>query len=453
MRLKNKESGPEALRCSPLDCQTEFSPKPNSSSQASSIEPPTFNCIVIPASFSVLSANRPGGERKSRMIRRPKSLPVSIYRLGLRRCFQLEQLRSKSSRRYRLGDGERDGDMIRKPKEDREGKIRLLKSRGQHILTNRRVLDSIVHNSDVKPTDTVLEVGPGTGNLTLRLLEAAETVVAIEIDRRMVEILRGRAEEGGLEDRLKIIGGDALKTEFPRFDLVVANIPYGISSPLVAKFVFGANPFRSATLLLQKEFARRLLANPGDSEYNRLAANVKLVANVEFIMDVSKRDFVPCPKVDSSVVKIWRRPEIPDIDLHEWLAFTRTCFSKKNKTLGATFKKKKKVIELYRLSTLSGSNGENTGNCYSGDSSHDEEEEDEESAGDEAACSLSEMEMNLFRENIVGILKSSGFHDKRPSKLCNEELLDLLFKFNQAGIWFQDRVRPRDAAFTASYGP
>ncbi|KAK8607491.1 hypothetical protein V6N13_053224 [Hibiscus sabdariffa] len=73
-----------------------------------------------------------------------------------------------------------------------------------------------------------------------------------------------------------------MKVEFPQFDLVVANIPYGISSPLVAKLVYGGNPFRSATLLLQKEFARRLLAKSGDSEFSRLAVNVKLVTDVEF---------------------------------------------------------------------------------------------------------------------------------------------------------------------------
>lgn len=268
----------------------------------------------------------------------------------------------------------------------------------------------------------------------------------------MVEILRSRAAESGLEDRLtvslvvhqlfdkipnsnelifllnwvsQVICSDALKIEFPRVDLVVANIPYAISSPLVAKLVFGMNPFRSATLLFQKEFARRLLANPGDSEFNRLAVNVKLVADVEFIMDVSKRDFLPCPKVDSSVIKIWPKAQVPDVDLHEWWAFTRMCFGKKNKTLGATFKQKKKVIELYQLSRRSNEDG----------------------VSDEGGCSsfsCSGVEMNLLREKIVWVLKSNGFEDKRPSKLSNEELLHLLSCFNQAGICFHDHAETRD---------
>uniref|UniRef100_A0A803PFH9 rRNA adenine N(6)-methyltransferase n=1 Tax=Cannabis sativa TaxID=3483 RepID=A0A803PFH9_CANSA len=199
-------------------------------------------------------------------------------------------------------------------------------SKGQHLLTNQRILDTIVRKSAIEPTDTVLEIGPGTGNLTVKLLEAASKVFAIEIDSRMVEILDKRALESGLQDRLTVIRKDALKAEFPLLDLVVANIPYNISSPLVAKLVFGPIQFRSATLLLQKEFARRLLAKPGDSEFNRLAVNVTLVADVEHVMDVSKREFVPCPKVDSSVVIIRPKAQVPDVNMEEWLAFTRTCF-------------------------------------------------------------------------------------------------------------------------------
>ncbi|KAK4383238.1 Ribosomal RNA small subunit methyltransferase, mitochondrial [Sesamum angolense] len=247
----------------------------------------------------------------------------------------------------------------------------------------------------------------------------------------------------------KILSGDALKTKFPEFNLVVANIPYGISSPLLAKLVYGANvnPFRSATLLLQKEFARRLLAKPGDSEFNRLAVNMKLVAEVEFVMDVSKRDFVPCPKVDSSVVKIYPKSEIPDVDLEEWWAFTRTCFSKKNKTLGATLKQKRKLMELMKLSKAEvfsddhddGSNGEGDEECDSDEGSSD--------------SSLSSgTGIGFFRTKIVRILESGGFLEKRPSKLSNDELLQLLSLLNGAGIYFHDGTKKKntcEAAFAA----
>ncbi|GAA0182654.1 RNA methyltransferase [Lithospermum erythrorhizon] len=346
--------------------------------------------------------------------------------------FSLRQLRTKPTRLFKCRESdEEDKDHSPKPPENH---IHLLKSRGQHLLTNPRVLDTIVRKSNIQPTDTVLEIGPGTGNLTVRLLQAAKRVVAVEIDKRMVDVLWKRVAEQGLGDRLTVICNDALKTEFPQFDLVVANIPYGISSPLVAKLVFGENQFRTATLLLQKEFARRLMANPGDSEFNRLAVNVKLAADVEFIMDVSKRDFLPCPKVDSSVVRIRPKDEIPDVNLEEWWAFTRTCFSKKNKTLGATFKQKKKLMELMKLSGMKEDYEDNNVNCLGNDGISDVDEE-EVGTG-----------ITSFREKLIDILRTSSFEDKRPSKLSHEELLHLLSLVNQAGIYFHDKTMLKNAS-------
>ncbi|KAJ0239000.1 Ribosomal RNA small subunit methyltransferase [Hirschfeldia incana] len=300
----------------------------------------------------------------------------------------------------------------------------LQKSKGQHLLTNTRILDAIVRSSHVRPTDTVLEIGPGTGNLTMKLLESAHHVVAVELDKRMVEILHKRVSDHALQHKLTIIQKDVLKTDFPEFDLVVANIPYNISSPLIAKLVYGSNTFRTATLLLQKEFSRRLLANPGDSDFNRLAVNVKLMADVKFVMDVSKREFFPPPKVDSSVVMITPKEVKPDVDVREWLAFTRTCFGKKNKTLGSMFRQKKKVVELLGLSKA----GVTT---YTNASSDVEEEE-------EGLCL--DTDASVFKERVIGVLKSNGFEDKRPSKLSHGELLRLLSLFNQAGIFFHSSL-------------
>jgi len=113
----------------------------------------------------------------------------------------------------------------------------------------------------------------------------------------------------------------------------------GISSPLLAKLVYVAHLFRSATHL-RKEFAWRLLAKPGDSE----------------LIGWLSRDFLPAPKVDSSVVIIQPKDQIPGVNLDEWCEFTKTCFEKKNKTLGVAFKLK--VIELFRLSKMASSNRE-----------------------------------------------------------------------------------------------
>ncbi|KAK3032288.1 hypothetical protein RJ639_036245 [Escallonia herrerae] len=366
------------------------------------------------------------------MLLRPKFISIHVFSFILRQqTYQIHQLRPKSSRPYYNRHDDDKDERIRRRKENPEGHLHLFKSKGQNLLTNQRVLDIIVRKSDIKTTDTVLEIGPGTGNLTVKLLEVARKVVAVEIDKRMVEVLHNRVKASAFEDRLTVLCKDALKTEFPHFDLVVANIPYGISSPLVAKLVFGVNPYRSATLLLQKEFARRLLANPGDSDFNRLAVNVKLVAEVEFVRDVSKRDFTPCPKVDSSVVIIRPKAEIPDVDFGEWCAFTKTCFSKKNKTLGATFKQKKKVMELFKFSEGTGSKEDSAvrlHDCYSSCDGNVEV----------MRTDVLETGASLFKDKLVDILKSGGFEDKRPSKLSNEDLLHLLSLFNQAGIHFHD---------------
>ncbi|XP_039125845.1 ribosomal RNA small subunit methyltransferase, mitochondrial-like [Dioscorea cayenensis subsp. rotundata] len=306
-------------------------------------------------------------------------------------------------------------------------RFQLHKSRGQHLLTNPRILDSIVRRANIYPDDTVLEIGPGTGNLTVRLLQYASKVIAVEIDHRMVDSLLGRVSQLGLADRLTVIKENALMTKLPPFDLCVANIPYGISSPLIAKLLFETRPpcFRTATLLLQKEFARRLLAMPGDSDYNRLAVNVGLVANVEFLMDVSKKDFVPSPKVDSTLVKIRPRDEVPVVDLDEWQAFIRTCFSKRNKTLGAIFKQKKKIAELLeRLKKKKEKEEE------------EEDDDDDDCENGEAEVGGDGLEVGLFKERVIGILKSGGLEEKRPSKLSNEELLHLLQLFNKEGIVF-----------------
>ncbi|XP_072952055.1 ribosomal RNA small subunit methyltransferase, mitochondrial-like [Typha angustifolia] len=321
--------------------------------------------------------------------------------------------------------------------------FQLHKPRGQHLLTNPRILDAIVRLAGVGPTDTVLEVGPGTGNLTVRLLASAHRVVGIEVDHRMVDALRRRISDIGLDHRLDVITGDAVKTQFPEFDLCVANIPYGISSPLIGKLLFGQCCFRSATLLLQKEFARRLLAMPGDSEYNRLAANVRLVADVELLMDVSKKEFVPCPKVDSSLVRI--RPRAghpPPVDLAEWLAFTRTLFTKKNKTLGAIFKQKKKIAELFEISQIDSKGSRDAGENDGSRSNIARFDDFDDNHGDPMEINVEEkegvdaLEVGPFKEKIIRILNSGGFGEKRPSKLSNEDLLHILQLFNKEGVVF-----------------
>lgn len=329
-------------------------------------------------------------------------------------------------------------------KREEEGeapRIELHKSRGQHILTDPRVLKSIVDKAGVRETDTVLEIGPGTGNLTLELLQAARRVIAVEIDPRMIEAVHKRIQGTEMAQRLELVRGDILRTELPSFDICVANIPYKISSPLIFKLLSNRPKFRNATLMLQKEFGRRLVAKPGDSLFNRLAVNVDLLAGAKLLMDVSKRHFTPCPKVDSSVVRIEPRVWPPPVDLNEWNRFTLMCFTRKNKTLGAIFRQKKTVFSLmkkadlwHKKQKLEGGNLEKIVSdlsllCEVDDDTTDTEDLDAESDTDNE-------KFVCFKEKIVNILKSGGYEDKRSSKLSVEEFLRLISLYNNEGIHF-----------------
>ena len=123
------------------------------------------------------------------------------------------------------------------------------KSFGQHILIDKNILRGIIERSAVRSTDIVLEVGPGTGNLTALLLEKAKKVVAVEVDKRMIGELNKRFTKN---EKLELIEGDVLKQKLPFFDLCVANIPYQISSPLVFKLLAHRPIFRCAVLMFQR---------------------------------------------------------------------------------------------------------------------------------------------------------------------------------------------------------
>jgi len=206
---------------------------------------------------------------------------------------------------------------------------------GQHFLKNPAVVDAIVQKSHIRPTDIVLEIGPGTGNLTVRLLEQAKKVVAVEFDRRMVREVLKRVEGSEYEKHLQIIHGDVLKVDLPYFDVCVANLPYQISSPFLFKMLSHKPMFRCAVIMFQLEFAQRLTAKPGDELYSRLTVNTQLLAKVENVLKVGKANFRPPPKVDSLVVRIEIKNPPPAVDFDEWDGLIRLVFNRKHKTLRA----------------------------------------------------------------------------------------------------------------------
>ncbi|KAB0395043.1 hypothetical protein E2I00_007535 [Balaenoptera physalus] len=222
---------------------------------------------------------------------------------------------------------------------------------GQHVLKNPLIVNSIIDKAALRPTDVVLEVGPGTGNMTVKLLEKAKKVIACELDLRLVAELHKRVQGTPLASKLQVMVGDVLKTDLPFFDACVANLPYQISSPFVFKLLLHRPFFRCAVLMFQREFALRLVAKPGDKLYCRLSINTQLLARVDHLMKVGKNNFRPPPKVESSVVRIEPKNPPPPINFQiaTWIQCRRYPFF-----LGICRREVSKLnkVELYILSNL-----------------------------------------------------------------------------------------------------
>jgi 16S rRNA (adenine1518-N6/adenine1519-N6)-dimethyltransferase len=181
-----------------------------------------------------------------------------------------------------------------------------MRRKGQSFLVDRSVLERIADYAELTPRDVVLEIGPGTGNLTEVLSRRAGQIFAVEVDPGLAADLKGRLEN------VSVIKGDALKLEFPEYNKIASNLPYQISSKITLKLV--TKPFDLAVLMYQREFARRLLAQPGTPKYGRLAMVVGHYAKAELLELVPRRAFLPQPSVGSAIVILRPRPERPVVD-------------------------------------------------------------------------------------------------------------------------------------------
>eukprot|EP01039_Chlorochromonas_danica_P005529 gene5529-6088_t len=321
---------------------------------------------------------------------------------------------------------------------------------GQHFLKNPAVVDAIIQKSNLRPSDIVLEVGPGTGNLTIRLLPQCKKVIAIEYDRRMVREVLKRVEGSEYENHLQVIQGDVLKIEeLPYFDICVANLPYQISSPFLFKLLSHRPFFRCAVIMFQLEFAQRLTAKPGDELYCRLSVNTQLLAKVENVLKVGKANFRPPPKVDSQVVRIEIKNPPPPVNFLEWDGLVRLLFNRKHKTLRAILTTKSVIAlleENYKTmkslqNTLNNATNTNTSSTTttSGSSSRSSEGGDDSmmmvggGGGGEEGSSSSISDM---KELIESILIAEGYAEQRAAKMDINDFLALLAAFNAKGIHF-----------------
>jgi len=198
---------------------------------------------------------------------------------------------------------------------------------GQNFLLDDRVIRRSVELAELTPEDTVLEIGPGLGNLTEELLRTGAKVVAVEQDAAFCRFLERR-----YGPRVTLVQADAVKAFLPGFNKVVSNLPYQISSPITFKLLDLG--FEVAVLMLQKEFAQRMVAKPGTDDYGRLSVGVYYRADCEIAVNVPRNAFWPQPKVDSCVVRLVPKP--PPFKVRDERVFydvTKAIFSHRRKKI------------------------------------------------------------------------------------------------------------------------
>lgn len=222
----------------------------------------------------------------------------------------------------------------------RRHKFRFSKDMGQNFLIDPTVPERIADAAGLDPSAGALEIGPGVGCLTARLAERAGRVVAVELDRRLPPILEETLAD---YDNVKILCGDALKMDLRELaarelpglrPVVCANLPYNVTTPLVAAFL-EAGCFERITVMVQREAARRLCAGPGDADYGWFSFLVRWRTEPEILFDVSPDCFLPRPHVTSSVLRLTPRtaPLCPVADEALMLRLVRAAFLQRRKSL------------------------------------------------------------------------------------------------------------------------
>jgi len=214
--------------------------------------------------------------------------------------------------------------------------IRLNRRKGQNYLINDHILARIIENSHLKDSDVVLEIGAGIGTLTIPLAEKSSKVVAFEQDKKIVRVLKDRLQELEIYN-VEVLEGDATKMEFPYFNKVVSNLPYQISSPITFKLL--NHDFDYAILMYQLEFAQRMVAQPGESNYSRLSVMMNLCTHTELLFKVPQNAFLPPPRISSAVIKLvpQKNPQVDEFFINTCRALFQHKKKKSGKALLQSF--------------------------------------------------------------------------------------------------------------------
>jgi len=222
--------------------------------------------------------------------------------------------------------------------------IKPKKKLGQNFLVDKNVLKKIIDTCEISPSDTVLEIGSGRGDLTEGLALKAGKLIALELDSQLCDFLNDKFKDS---PNIKIINRDILKFDIDKYFLkakdkikVVGNIPYYITSPIIEHLFKYKNKIDSIFLTVQKEFGERIVADPGSKDYGAFSCFVQFYSRPEIIFSIKRGSFYPVPKVDSCFLKIAIRGEAPykikDVDL--FFKIIRLAFNQRRKTLRNSLK-------------------------------------------------------------------------------------------------------------------
>ena len=240
--------------------------------------------------------------------------------------------------------------------------IKMSKKLGQNFLIKRGIVDEIVHAAELTPGEPVLEVGPGIGTLTQGLAQSGADVTAIELDRRLLEVLDTTLAS---YDNVRIVHGDVLKLDVPTIMnhkpfKVVANLPYYITTPIIMSLLESKLPIERLVVMVQKEVALRMVAKPGTKDYGALSVAVQYYTEPDIVLDVPPKSFLPAPVVTSSVIRCVLRdkPPVDVIDEKLFFRVVKAGFAQRRKTFANTMKttglSKDRIEELLAKANIDG---------------------------------------------------------------------------------------------------
>lgn len=240
--------------------------------------------------------------------------------------------------------------------------IKMSKKLGQNFLIKRGIVDEIVHAAELTPGEPVLEVGPGIGTLTQGLAQSGADVTAIELDRRLLEVLDTTLAS---YDNVRIVHGDVLKLDVPTIMnhkpfKVVANLPYYITTPIIMSLLESKLPIERLVVMVQKEVALRMVSKPGTKDYGALSVAVQYYTEPDIVLDVPPKSFLPAPAVTSSVIRCVLRdkPPVDVIDEKLFFRVVKAGFAQRRKTFANTMKttglSKDRIEELLAKANIDG---------------------------------------------------------------------------------------------------